>query len=415
MQTHSRTIGSHHKGKSLNASLTESRLGRFCATCVVIALITVGLLKLVDMGLNAALPYTAGLFPLNSRVRSQTLDYDAVANINTFGFRGAQQELRSGQIVVVGDSFTFGLGSADEGTWPYILEQRFRQSGDGRNVYNFGTPGTDTLFHIEVARESLVIKPSVLVLSVLLADDFQQVFEARERNALAPSSDSVRTVETTKRVLKRALPGLFKLFRRMKYGKSPDGQGGGDEPRRISQSFSDEKLEELRERTAHFPPELRQAVLHGDVNLGLFQFAAEYPNRSWRFWDDLTRANAKALSDARFIQTKIAELAEDMRDYGGQLVVFAMPSGEFVESRFTASYRLYGASIPDDNLTTLVPEERLREIAERAGATFVGSLSRFRGLTDADPFFPTDGHLNTVGNSLVAAILFEHLAADSGQ
>ena len=91
-----------------------------------------------------------------------------------------------------------------------------------------------------------------------------------------------------------------------------------------------------------------------------------------------------------------------------------MPSGEFVESRFTATYRLYGASIPDENLKTLVPEERLSEIAGRAGAGFIGSLNDFRSVTDSDPFFPTDGHLNAVGNSLVAAILFEHLTADSG-
>ena len=197
-----------------------------------------------------------------------------------------------------------------------------------------GTPGTDTLFHIQVARESLVMKPSVLVLSVLLADDLQQVFEARERNALASSSASTRSIETAKDVLKGALPGVLKLFRRIKYGKPRNGQDDIGEPQRISETFSDEKLKELRERTAQFPPELRQAVFDGQVNLGLFQFADEYPDRSWRFWDDLTRADAKALSDARFIETKIAELAEDMRDYGGQLVVFAMPSGEFVESRF---------------------------------------------------------------------------------
>jgi len=381
----------------------------------VIGLITVTLLKLVDVGLNAALPYTAGLFPLNSQVRFHTFDYDAVANINAFGFRGSQQEFRSGQIVVVGDSFTFGLGSADEGTWPYILEQRLRRSDDGRTVYNLGTPGTDTLFHIQVARESLVMKPSALVLSVLLADDFQQVFEARERNALAPGAGSARLIETAKDLLKGALPGVFKLFRRIKYGKPRNDQGDSLKPQRISESFSDEKLVALRERTAHFPPELRQAVLDGEVNLGLFQFADEYPDRSWRFWDDLTRADAKALSNARFIELQIAELAAEMRDYGGQLVVFSMPSGEFVESRFTANYRLYGASIPDENLKTLVPEERLREIAGRAGAAFIGSLNDFRSLADSDPFFPTDGHLNAVGNSLVADILFDHLPADSGR
>jgi hypothetical protein len=394
----------------MKMSLTAASLKRFSATCGVIGLITALLLKLVDVGFDAALPFTAGLFPLDSKVRFRTLDYDAVANINTFGFRGTQQELRSGQIVVVGDSFTFGLGGTDEEIWPYLLEQNLRRSSDGRNVYNLGTPGTDTLFHLQVARESLAMQPSVIILCVLLGDDLQQVFEARDRSALAPRSGLARAIDTTKDVIKGAFPGLFKLFRRIKYGKPPNDEAGAAEPQKISESFSDEKLEELRERTAHFPPELRQAVFDGEVNLGLFQFADEYPDRSWKFWADLTRDDAKALRDARFIEGEIAQLADEMRDYGGRLVVFAMPGGEFVKSQFTASYRLYGASIPDENLTTLVPEQRLREMAVRAGAAFVPSLNEFRGLTDADPFFPTDGHLNAAGNALVARILFEHLA-----
>jgi hypothetical protein len=257
------------------------------------------------------------------------------------------------------------------------------------------------------------MKPSLVILSVLLADDLQQVFEALDRQAGLSPDPVAGMTGNAKAVVKWALPGLYKLFRAVKYGGNSGGGTETGEPRPISESMEAENFRLLEERLSSFPPQLRQAVLEGQINLGLIQFADAYPDRSWRFWDAFARGDIQAQSKARFIAGEFAELADEVRTVGGTLMVFAMPSGEFVESRFTDSYRIYGASIPEANLSSQEPENGLREIARLAGADFVGSLDAFRGFDAADTFFPTDGHLNKAGNTLIASILYAAIVAES--
>lgn len=383
---------------------------------VSIALITCLLVKVADIGLDMALPYFPPLYPKNSEVRFRTYDYDAVAHINAFGFRGSNTEFREGQIIVVGDSFTFGLGVGDDDTWPRRLEQRLQLAGDERQVYNLGAPGTDTLFHIELARDALEKKPQVLILSVLLADDIQQVFEAAQLQAGSGEANwRARGVSSAKAFVRWALPGSFKLYRQVKYAESSSEHPGGAEPeaRPISESLSEEQFAALEIKVASFPADLREAVLSGMVNFGFFQFAERFPDRSWRFWEDVTQSRPDALATAHLVETELAELAGEMAGYGGRLVILAMPSGEFVRSEFTSSYRMYGADIPESNMSTLVPEQRLAEIAVRAGAEFVPSLEEFRRQSRSDPFFPTDGHMNTSGNSMVAEIIADYFYAET--
>ena len=66
------------------------------------------------------------------------------------------------------------------------------------------------------------------------------------------SSASARSIETAKDLLKGALPGVFKLFRRIKYGKPRNDQDDSGEPQRISETFSDEKLEESAKEPHNF-------------------------------------------------------------------------------------------------------------------------------------------------------------------
>jgi hypothetical protein len=45
-----------------------------------------------------------------SSVRYKTVEFDIVAQANRFGFRGDKSTIRTGQIVAIGDSYTFGWG-----------------------------------------------------------------------------------------------------------------------------------------------------------------------------------------------------------------------------------------------------------------------------------------------------------------
>jgi hypothetical protein len=56
-----------------------------------------------------------------SSVRYKTVEFDIVAQANRFGFRGDESTTRTGQIVAIGDSYTFGWGNNLGDTWEKVL------------------------------------------------------------------------------------------------------------------------------------------------------------------------------------------------------------------------------------------------------------------------------------------------------
>ena len=56
-----------------------------------------------------------------SSVRYKTVEFDIVAQANRFGFRGDESTIRTGQIVAIGDSYTFGWGNNLGDTWEKVL------------------------------------------------------------------------------------------------------------------------------------------------------------------------------------------------------------------------------------------------------------------------------------------------------
>ena len=56
-----------------------------------------------------------------SSVRYKTVEFDIVAQANRFGFRGDKSTIRTGQIVAIGDSYTFGWGNNLGDAWEKVL------------------------------------------------------------------------------------------------------------------------------------------------------------------------------------------------------------------------------------------------------------------------------------------------------
>jgi hypothetical protein len=84
---------------------------------------------------------------------------------NRSGFRGADFETErtpgSLRVVVLGDSFAYGVGVADTETLPARLEAALEQrGGDGEvEVINLGEPGIDTARELAHLREHQALRP----------------------------------------------------------------------------------------------------------------------------------------------------------------------------------------------------------------------------------------------------------------
>jgi lysophospholipase L1-like esterase len=134
------------------------------------------------------------------------------------------------RIVVLGDSFTFGDGNAEEDVWVRVMERALRERGQAVDVVNAGVEGYDTrselLYLREIAPE---IRPDVVVLGFLAND----VYTNAPLEAPAPKSAgehrgggfALHAVEWAKRTAMRSDRVYAQLFllssRREFYAASP--------------------------------------------------------------------------------------------------------------------------------------------------------------------------------------------------
>jgi lysophospholipase L1-like esterase len=117
--------------------------------------------------------------------------YGARATIDARGFRsnGSTVADEEGDLTVLalGDSFTFGLGVADEETWPAQLESRLRRRVDLRvTVVNAGTISYGTFQELDLLRSALLAVHPRVVVHALYWNDFM--------NAEAPAADAPKAV-----------------------------------------------------------------------------------------------------------------------------------------------------------------------------------------------------------------------------
>ncbi|MBN1353548.1 MAG: hypothetical protein JW994_02620 [Candidatus Omnitrophica bacterium] len=114
--------------------------------------------------------YCHGLKP-NSRFRliaSKKNEYNVPVCINNFGFRGKDilKNKRPGvaRIMVMGDSFTFGVGARENETIPFLIEERLLAKGREAEVINAGFGHYSPLLHyLKLKDEYMEFKPDMVI------------------------------------------------------------------------------------------------------------------------------------------------------------------------------------------------------------------------------------------------------------
>lgn len=105
------------------------------------------------------------------------VEYDTEVAINRQGLRGPELEPlpRGGvRILVLGDSFAFGVGAEQEESYPARLEEILRARGVRAQVLNAGTPGysvPDAVTWFQAHGKAL--EPDVVLLTVFTGNDLQ--------------------------------------------------------------------------------------------------------------------------------------------------------------------------------------------------------------------------------------------------
>jgi hypothetical protein len=127
-----------------------------------------------------------------SSVRYKTVEFDIVAHANRFGFRGDESTIRTGQIVAIGDSFTFGWGNNLGDTWEKVLARKLAGNRKPTEVYNLGRPGADPQDYLDIAKTYIpLLKPRLIIVALLQGDDIAQLIE---RGMRVPGAQPERSI-----------------------------------------------------------------------------------------------------------------------------------------------------------------------------------------------------------------------------
>lgn len=157
-----------------------------CAALILSILIFFILLEIVfRLVRGAPNPLTAitqirtdHLFPPNTVLENQTNqfnEYNYTARINSHGYRGPEfavpKPAGKKRIMVIGDSFTFGVGAQDEETIPALLEQNLQKTDNRIEVINAGVGHSSPIYHyVNLDNFHLKAEPDLVILMLDLTD-----------------------------------------------------------------------------------------------------------------------------------------------------------------------------------------------------------------------------------------------------
>jgi hypothetical protein len=340
------------------------------------------------------------IFPEFSRAIYKTPEFDCEAHINRYGFRGMENRLLPGQVVVIGDSFAFGWGVSDNDTWPTKLQNDLSKSDTPIRVYNLGKPGADPDDYLNIARAYVpVLKPKVLLLSLLQADDLAQLIQKRSRKK--ENHDDIPLAESIRRASEAYFPGLTTAARSIQHPAIIATSSWETQVRFMLDHSSFFKL--FNNRMAMLPPDIRTLTEVGKLNPGLISNVAEFPATFVAPYED---------PEVSWLNVRVAKIVEEIERLveinGGTLVLLSMPSGAYFKSETRENLGRMGFNLPA--LEFNKPDEFVDRLASQSHLKSILLAQKLQSRNDLNKiWYAFDGHPTKYGNEVLEQYIFEAL------
>ena len=299
-------------------------------------------------------------------------DYDVEYNIDANGFRIDPHARKTGlRVALLGDSFTFGLGVANDNTFVARLNAG---SDNPLHYLNLGVPGYSTDQELLLLKKTgQSIKPDIVLLVAYLAND---LFDNNRPFPLqADHAKPYFRLDTHRQLVLENTPVPLAT-------KSATARDTG----LAEVVLGDEKpTAPLSTRTL--------GQLHIARHLGLFQQPGSIDERIFQTRFDGYIALFLALTDA---------LADSSREMGAELVIALLPGSSFINhpESLSARYQEY------------LRKQLIGGLGERPDMKVIDLAAAMRTAADNSSqswYFPNEGHLTTQGHEVVARLLAEKL------
>lgn len=303
-------------------------------------------------------------------------EYHSDLNINSSGLRGKNiNEKASGTIrlLMLGDSFTFGLGVSDDDTFSRILEKKFEAKGEKVEVINAGVDSYSPLLeYLFLTTRGLALKPDLVILNFDMSDltddrNYEElaVFKDGEVQAV-PASRQKTELNPFKRINQSTpLLNMLKSAGDVLYAKifyKPEVSG---------EQISDPRVNRI-------------AITRNDFDHKKYY---EYWQRSFRYI------------------LKIRDLCEKNKI---KFVLSTYPYGHQISTQeWKLGRHLFGFG--DDIIYSDKPFTILSNFAANNQLIFFNVLEYFKKQSQERLYFPYDGHMNPRGHGVYAEAIYNNL------
>ncbi len=305
-----------------------------------------------------------------------------IISINSLGFRDEEIEItkpeNTKRILVLGDSFTFGIKAEQEWIFTEVLEDKLNNLNDDFNyeVINAGTIGyTIDNQYLLLKEKGLQLDLDMVVIMFFVGND---VTELRRHEWITDENgDLIRIVDTQHYV---------------------------DEKRRLRSKENDEPI-------SYFINFVHKRLIILQKKLGLYNDPEGEPTLTWpaflepddphgdprlpMFWDQ--------------IDSTLVKIKEELDKRNIKLTVVAIPMDVQTDKKYWGKYsEMY---FDDEAYEKNRPQQALKKLTDKYEIDFIDLLPYFRNVENhiwlyfekEDPHFTFDGHKRT------AEILFDNL------
>jgi hypothetical protein len=321
-------------------------------------------------------------------------EFDYLVHINHYGYRGAgfsmPKERGVTRIFAVGDSFTFGVGSPDDQTIPFLLEKSLGSEGFPVQVVNAGIGGAGTLqYYVNLKRIHLQYQPDLVLLLFDLTDLWDDWYA--ERHAIYDTSGEIHHFDpmftngkrdwwitlTYHSVFCRYFHNkVIRTFRKMR----TLGVGG----------YLKAVMEGKRAK----------AVIANGEQEAARQAAVEYDGLLF-----MRGHEKEGLIREQWPRTEkyLLKIRDLLAERGIPLVIVMYPSGIYVDGDQWKEGRKTWGFEPGKRYDDYLPFDLMRTFCRDNNILFVNTIDAFLKAPKDKYFYDWDGHMTAKGYSVVAS------------
>jgi lysophospholipase L1-like esterase len=340
------------------------------------------------------------IFEPNSKARYQTIEFDFVANINSFGLRDREIDLEKGdkyRILAFGDSWTFGWGVNVENSWPKKLEQYLLANGfENIEVINCGQGGQYTNIYKKYMEKAVpLLKPDLVLVGVLQLDDLAQLYEKNFNQTFSV---------TIKFAVKTYLKYSFKNLLLLLSNREPKTVEIKSNWERASTSMIESFNHWQKFRFSTIDDSVQSLFKSGNLNPGLLKNYINFPGK-------VTIFNNPNHPATKFSIQEMNKDIKGMRDlsdkHNSNLIFINLPTNYFTGHIVIRTPRDVLNSYFERNNKV---DSIYHSIADANNLPYIELTDHFIGLQNkSEYFFRYDGHPNEKGYEEIAKYIGKQL------